>query len=170
MRNYIADAGNRRRPARTSVERDAADLYGVMTELMRVYQFRDRDRVGYHGFTITQLYVMEILIRAGPLALNELAGEMRLDKSTLSRVVAGLESKGAVSRTSNPADGRSILLEATPSGRRRYERIEAELVAENARVLSGFTPAARRQLIVLIDALTRAARARELARVQEAQP
>jgi DNA-binding MarR family transcriptional regulator len=152
------------------VERDAADLYGVMTELMRVYQFRDRDRVGYHGFTITQCYVVEVLIRAGPLTLNELAGEMLLDKSTLSRVVAGLESQQAVSRMSNPADGRSIVLEATPSGRRRYERIEAELVAENARVLSGFTPAARRQLIVLIDALTRAARARELARVHEAQP
>jgi DNA-binding MarR family transcriptional regulator len=170
MRNYMAGMKDRRRPASASLERDAAELYGVMTELLRVYQYRDRDRAGYHDFTITQCYVLEILIRTGPLTLNELAGEMRLDKSTLSRVVAGLESKQAVKRTANPADGRSILLEATSSGRRRYQRIEAELIAENAGVLSGFTPAARRQLLVLIEALTRAARAREVARVQEAQP
>jgi hypothetical protein len=34
-------------------------------------------------------------------------------------------------------------------------------------VLSSFTPAARRQLVVLIDALARAARERELAQVAE---
>jgi DNA-binding MarR family transcriptional regulator len=170
MRNYMPGMKERRRPASASLERDAGELYGVMTELLRVYQYRDRDRAGYHDFTITQCYVLEILIRAGPLTLNELAAEMRLDKSTLSRVVAGLESKQAVKRTANPADGRSILLEATSSGRRRYDRIEAELINENARVLSGFTAAARRQLLVLIEALTRAARAREVVRVHEAQP
>ena len=166
MRNYIEEKG-RRRAGRASLERDAAALYGVMTELLRVYQFRDRDRVGYHGLTITQCYVLEILIRRGPLTLNELAAEMYLDKSTLSRVVGGLERKYAVKRKSNPADGRSILLEATPSGTGRYERAEKDIVAENARVLSGFSQASRRQLVELIDALVRAARERELEQVAE---
>jgi len=110
-----------------------------MTELLRVYQFRDRDRIGYHGLTITQCYVLEILVRGGSLTLNELAAAMCLDKSTLSRVVDGLERKHAVKRTSNPADGRSTLIEATHSGARRYEQVEAHIVAENAKVLAGFT-------------------------------
>lgn len=151
--------------APASLERDAAALYGAMTELLRVYQFRDRDRVGYHGLTITQCYVLEILIRRGPLTLNELVGEMRLDKSTLSRVVDGLERKLAVKRASNPADGRSTLIEVTRSGTRRYERVEADIVTENAEVLSGFTPAVRRQLVSLIAALTQAARERQLTQV-----
>jgi MarR family transcriptional regulator, 2-MHQ and catechol-resistance regulon repressor len=138
-----------------------------MTELLRVYQFRDRDRVGYHDLTVTQCYVLEILIRRGPLTLNELAAEMRLDKSTLSRVVDGLERKQAVKRASNPADARSTLIDATRAGTRRYERVEADLVAENAEVLSGFTAAVRRQLVGLIAALARAARERQLARVDE---
>ncbi len=138
-----------------------------MTEMLRVYQFRDRDRVGHHGLTITQCYVIEILNRRGPLTLNELAAEIGLNKSTLSRVVDGLQKKQAVKRTSNPADGRSILLEATASGAHRYARVEADIVAENAKVLSGFTPAARRQLVVLIDALVQAARERELAETAE---
>src|SRR5262245_64316313 len=135
MRNYLHETRNEPRSGSAALERDAAALYGVMTELLRVYQFRDRDRVGYHGLTITQTYVLEILSRRGALTLNELAAEMRLDKSTLSRVVGGLERKGVVKRTSNPADGRSILLQTTASGGRRYQRVEAELVAENAQVL-----------------------------------
>jgi DNA-binding MarR family transcriptional regulator len=166
MHNYL-DEAQRAPAAPASLQRDAADLYGSMTEFLRVYQFRDRDRVGYHGLTITQCYVLEILIRRGALTLNELAAEMRLDKSTLSRVVGGLENKREITRTSNPADGRSILLEATPSGVRRYQRVEADIVAENAQVLAGFSPAARRQIIVLIDALVQAARERELEEVDE---
>jgi DNA-binding MarR family transcriptional regulator len=138
-----------------------------MTELLRVYQFRDRDRLGYHDLTITQCYVLDILVRRGPLSLNELAADMLLDKSTLSRVVDGLEKQRAVKRTSHPADGRSTLIEATRSGASRYARVEADLVAENAKVLSGFTAPVRRQLVALIAELTRAARERQLAQVAE---
>jgi len=167
MINYIESHGKRGAVKQPPLERDAAALYGVMTELLRVYQFRDRDRVGYHGLTITQCYVLDILIRRGSLTLNELAAAMCLDKSTLSRVVDALERKHAVKRTSNPADGRSTLIEATRSGTRRYERVEADIVAENAKVLSGFSPPVRRQVVVLIDALARAARERQLAQVAE---
>ena len=153
--------------SRASLDADAASLYRVMTELLRVYQFRDRDRVGYHDLTITQCYVLDILVRRGPLSLNELAAEMLLDKSTLSRVVDGLENQRAVKRTTHPADGRSTLIEPTRSGASRYARVEADLVAENAKVLSGFTAPVRRQLVSLIAELTRAARERQLAQVAE---
>jgi len=59
------------------------------------------------------------------------------------------------------------LIEATRSGTRRYERVEADIVGENAKVLSGFSAPVRRQLVVLIDALARAARERQLAQVAE---
>ena len=142
--------------------RDAAALYRVMTELLRVYQFRDRDRVGYHDLTITQCYVLEILVRRGALTLNDLAAEMYLDKSTTSRVVDGLERQRAIKRLANPADGRSTLIEATAAGARRYARVEADIVAENTKALAGFPPLVRRQLLTLVAELTRAARHRQL--------
>jgi MarR family transcriptional regulator, 2-MHQ and catechol-resistance regulon repressor len=146
----------------SSLTQDASALYQVMTELLRAYQFRDRDRLGYHGLTITQSYVLHILIQRGPLTLNELAAEMHLDKSTLSRMVDGLEGKQAVRRTANPADDRSTLIEATRSGTQRHERVEADIVAENAKLLSAFTAPTRRQLLVLIQLLTQAVRQRRL--------
>jgi MarR family transcriptional regulator, 2-MHQ and catechol-resistance regulon repressor len=167
MRNDMVAMPRAGRPG-AALERDATDLYKAMTELLRVYQFRDRDRVGYHDLTVTQCYVLEILIRSGALTLNELAVQMCLDKTTMSRVVAGLETKRAVKRTANPRDGRSILLQATALGTRWYKRIEADLIAENAAVLTDFTADSRRQLVVLLEALTRAARQRQLQEVEEA--
>ena len=161
-------------PARSAVtaqgaalRRDAAALYDAMTELLRFYQFRDRDKMGYHGLTITQCYVLDLLIRRGVLTLNELAAGMHLDKSTLSRVVDGLERKRAVRRTVNRADRRSTHIQATASGKRRYARVQADLVTENGNVLAEFSTSARRQLIDMISALTRAARTRRLSEVAE---
>jgi DNA-binding MarR family transcriptional regulator len=133
-----------------------------MTELLRVYQFRDRDRVGYHGLTITQCYVLDLLIQRGPLTLNQLAAGIQLDKSTLSRVVDSLAAKRAVKRTDNPADGRSILLHATEAGRARYRQVQEDIVAENEKLLVDFPAGTRRQLVALIARLSRAAQARRL--------
>jgi len=138
-----------------------------MTDLLRVYQFRDRDRLGYYGLTITQHYVLDILIQQGPLTLNELVAEMGLDKSTLSRVLDVLERKHAARRVANPADGRSTLIEVTRSGREKRGRAVADLVAENAVVLSTFARGTRRRFVDLIAALTSAARRRQLERMNE---
>src|SRR5262249_51206649 len=137
------------------------------TELLRIYQFRDRDKVGYHGLTITQSYTMEIVMRRGRVTLNDLAAELGLDKSTVSRVVDGLERKRAIHRVPNIHDGRSLLIEATASGADRRRRIEADIIAENAKVLAAFSPTARRQIVPIIRALSRAAKNRALERVEE---
>ena len=104
----------------------------------------------------------DLLIREGPLTLNQLAAGIQLDKSTLSRVVDGLERKRAVRRAANPTDGRSILLQATDLGRERYARVKADIVAENEKLLTGFPAETRRQLVELIARLSRAAQARRL--------
>lgn len=159
MSNYIS---LRRAPGPARLRRDAADLYGVMTELLRVYQFRDRDRVGYHGLTITECYVLDLLIQQGPLTLNQLAAGIQLDKSTLSRVVDSLEAKRALKRTDNPADGRSILIQPTEAGRARYRLVREDIVAENEKLLADFPAGTRRKLVELIARLSRAAQARRL--------
>src|SRR5688572_17109357 len=112
------------RPAqRAQLEADAASLHEALSELVRVYQFRDRDRICCHDVSVTQCYAIEALVRRGPSGLNELAAELYLDKSTASRVVATLRRKGYVARAAHPEDGRAIVLSVTASGRRLHDRI-----------------------------------------------
>ena len=69
-----------------SATADAAELYDALAALVRVYQFRDRDRICCHDVSVTQCYAMEALLKIGPCSLNALAAELYLDKSTASRV------------------------------------------------------------------------------------
>jgi MarR family transcriptional regulator, 2-MHQ and catechol-resistance regulon repressor len=139
---------------------EARAFHRVLTELLRLYQFRDRDRVCCHDISVTQYYALESLILAGPSMMNELAAALFLDKSTASRVVDGLEKKGYVERRSHPSSRRAVLLQATVAGERLYAVIERELVAEMARLLAGFEPEVRHAMTGVLEALLGAATAR----------
>jgi MarR family transcriptional regulator, 2-MHQ and catechol-resistance regulon repressor len=139
------------------LDADAVDLHAALSELVRVYQFRDRDRICCHDISVTQCYALEALLRRGPSGLNELAAELYLDKSTASRVVATLERKKYVTRERHPDDGRAVVLSASPAGRRLYERIRTDLVAETRDLLQDFEPEVRKGAARLILRLARAA-------------
>jgi DNA-binding MarR family transcriptional regulator len=142
------------------LEADATALHEALSELVRVYQFRDRDRICCHDISVTQCYALEALLRRGPSGLNELASELYLDKSTASRVVAALERKRYVARAPHPQDGRAIVLTVTPAGRRLHDRIRADLIAEAGHLLQDFEPEVRRGAARLLLRLARAAAAR----------
>ena len=142
---------------KTRLEADAAALHEALSELVRVYQFRDRDRICCHDISVTQCYALEALVRRGPSGLNEVAAELYLDKSTASRVVAALQRKRYVSRAAHPEDGRAIVLTVTPAGRRLYDRIRADLIQETKRLLEDEGPEVREGAARLIRRLARAA-------------
>ncbi|MEW6743829.1 MAG: MarR family transcriptional regulator [Planctomycetota bacterium] len=139
------------------LDRDAWDLHEALAELVRVYQFRDRERICCHDISVTQCYALSALIRRGPLKLGELAAELYLDKSTASRVVDSLERKGYVRRASDRADGRALRLQVTVKGKGVHARIEADLVAGVRALVADLDPDVRQAAARLIARLARAA-------------
>ena len=141
----------------SALERDAAALHRALSELVRAYQFRDREQICCHDISVSQCYALEALVRRGPLTLNEVAAQLFLEKSTASRMVDGLEAKGYLTRAPHPADRRALQLAVTPAGRALYERIEAELVEQEMQLLSRFQPEVRQALARLLGQLAEAA-------------
>jgi MarR family transcriptional regulator, 2-MHQ and catechol-resistance regulon repressor len=148
------------RPADLQLVRDAAQLHQALSDLVRVYQFRDRDRICCHDVSVTQCYALEALVRLGPRTLNELAAELYLDKSTASRVVTALERKRYVARAPHPQDRRALLLTPTAAGRRLHDRIRRELLSEEQELVRDFPPRVRQAAARLLARLARAAEAR----------
>ena len=138
---------------------DAEELYDAMEDLLRVYQFRDRDRICCFDVSVSQCYALEGLVRRGGMTLNDLAAYLYLDKSTASRVVDALERKGYVARTPHPKDRRSLLLEATAAGRSLEGKIRESILAEERELIADFTPEVRQAMTQLIRRLARAAAA-----------
>ena len=135
----------------------ARDLHEALSELVRVYQFRDRDRICCHDVSVTQCYAIDALLRRGPGTLNDLARELYLDKSTASRVVATLVRKKYVARAAHPHDGRAVVLSVTAAGRRLHERIQGDCIGEARELLQDVEPAVREAAARLIRRLARAA-------------
>lgn len=148
---------------------DARSLHRSLSELIRLVQFRDRDRICCHDVSVSQCYALESVVRTGPLTVNRLADSLYLDKSTTSRLVDGLEAKDYVLRRRHPDDGRAVLVEATAAGRQLHRRIESELIEENRRVLSEMDAELRAAVVPLLDRLVRTA-AERIARGPGCEP
>jgi len=141
---------------------DARAVHEALSDLVRVYQFRDRDRICCHDVSVTQCYALEALIRRGPVTLGEVAAELYLDKSTASRVIGTLVKKRYVTRSPHPTDGRAVLLRPTAAGERLYGMIRKDLVEEEKALLSDFEPKVRKAAAQIIARLARAAALRTL--------
>lgn len=143
-----------------AADASAEELHEALSALIRVYQFRDRDRICCHDVSVTQCYALEALVKLGACTLNELAAELYLDKSTASRVVATLERKKYVTRRPHPDDARATQLEPTAAGRRLHDRIRTDLVAEQEAMTADLDPAVRRGMLVMLRRLTTSVAAR----------
>lgn len=69
------------------------------------------------GVTPSQYSALSLLGRHGPLRLGELARREHISKSTVTRLVAGLERAGLVLRTEDDTDARSALVDLSRPGR-----------------------------------------------------
>jgi len=134
---------------------DAQRLSGALSELLRVVQFRDRDRACCYDISVSQCYALKGVADAGALTMNELAAHLYLDKSTASRVANGLVTKGLLTKERDSEDGRIVHLVASAEGREICSRIEADLVGEYVALLEDFGPEVRAAITRLVGRLGR---------------
>lgn len=139
---------------------DAEALNAALADLVRVYQFRDRDRICCFDISVTQCYALEALADQGPMRSQTLAGLLLLDKSTTTRVIDALERKGYVERSPEEEDARAVSLRITTSGRSLYETINRGLIAQQAEMLADLDPQVRASVTDVIRRLAKAAEAR----------
>ncbi len=142
------------------LQTDAIALHQALSQLLRVYQYRDRDQICCHDISVTQCHALELLSQRGPVRSQALAEALRLDKSTTTRVVDALVRKGYASRLTDPEDARARCLSVTPAGRTLYEQINAELVSQQQDILSDLDPKIRSAAIEVIRKLAVAANRR----------
>src|SRR3990172_7297538 len=95
----------------------AERLHRLMQDLVRRYQFRDRNRICCFGISVSGCYVLDELAGSGDQTMQALAGRMYLSVSTMTRVVGQLVRKGYIARRRDAEDGRVVWVSITPKGK-----------------------------------------------------
>ena len=140
--------------------RDAQRLSEAVEDLLRVVQFRDRDRACCYDISVSQCYALERVVGAEGLTVNELAASLYLDKSTASRIANSLVDKQYLARARDPEDGRVVRLVPTQAGSELCQRILADITEDYAEMLAEFSPEVRAGIVRLVARLGRSFAAR----------
>lgn len=172
MATSRADAGppGRWRPPRDSVDsllaewadqRTGLDFspVAVITRLYRVRAHLDAHLATVfrqYGLSNSDFAVLVSLRRAGePYRLSQsvLMADLQLTSGTISVRIQRLERMRLVRRHADPADGRSVLVELTAEGVRRFDAVAPAHLANEERLLSALSPADRATLAALLRRL-----------------
>ena len=136
-----------------SLQEQAQRLYSVFAELVRAYQFRDREGICSHGLSVSQCYALDTLDTRGAMTMGELADHLRLETSTMTRVMDGLVAGKLAVRAADPRDRRVCRVQTSRKGRSLVSRIRNELILEHKLVLKEIPSESREAVIKAVSLL-----------------
>ncbi len=105
------------------------------------------------GLTTPQYTVLAALERQWELSASDLARQFGMTAQTVNVLVKGLEKSGLVRRSPHPDHGRILRLTLTPRGRKALAHGREIALGIQRRALDSLTPADRRRLTALLEAL-----------------
>ncbi len=117
-----------------------------------VTQLYDR-HLARSGLRTSQYGILARLKRFGPMTINELAGELVMDRTTLGRNIRPLERDGLISITPGRSDRRIKELRLTGAGEARFEESRRAWVEAQRSFETGFGPERSAELRRLLRAL-----------------
>jgi DNA-binding MarR family transcriptional regulator len=123
-------------------------LVDALAQLTFAVQGRLGRIAATHGLSIVQTRLLGILRDRQP-TINELAGFLQLDKSSITGLVDRAEERGLVRRVASTLDGRSVHVRITAAGRALLERETATFEEEIAVLVSDLSPSERSRLSFL---------------------
>lgn len=103
--------------------------------------------------TQSQLSVLAVLFRDGPMGIGVLAAAERVKPPTVTRIVDHLEERGLVSREPDPHDGRCVRVRLTAAGDDLVSGTRRRRDAYLARRLADLAPADRDRVADAVDLL-----------------
>lgn len=108
--------------------------------------------------SVAEAHALMELARDAPASQNDLAVQLGLEKSTVSRLVGHLEDRGWVDRRRSELDGRALQLSLTSDGRRIAAQVAAARARKMALVLGAVPENQREAVIKALDTLVEAMR------------
>jgi DNA-binding MarR family transcriptional regulator len=138
------------------VTKDVQQFHSLIIKLIKKYQFRDRNEVTSWGISVSQCYVLETLHFNGALTVNNLADQMHLTISTITRLIDQLEGKKMVKREQDKNDLRVRLIKLTAKGEKVFLKSWENVFESEKNIFKNIKPGHRKVLLKLLKDLNNA--------------
>jgi DNA-binding MarR family transcriptional regulator len=137
----------------------AEELQRQLVDFIRAFGLHQPDRTACgQPISTSEAHALSVLAESGPVRISELAQELMLEKSTVSRIVASMTQRGWVRSTTDATDGRARLVGLTGPGRRAASRLKTARTTHLQAVLDAVDPIRRDEVVQGLAELARAAR------------
>jgi DNA-binding MarR family transcriptional regulator len=135
----------------------AADLAQSMVSLVRAFGLhRPTETPCGEAIPVGEAHALMDLAQDGPMSHGRLATCLRLEKSTVSRLVRQLEKRGWIERYGASGDGRVVLIRLTRKGRRAASRLDNARRAKFETLLAAIPTDKRSSTIAALEVLRKA--------------
>lgn len=135
----------------TSQEQSLLALEYELTTLVRVLEALSRSR----NYPLERAhYLLLLQLRGGPQSIGELATNLLLDNSTVTRQVNAMLKNNLIEKIPNPNDGRSALVSSTQMGRSQAEAMHHLRLTRLETTLKKWSGDDKQALADLIHCLT----------------
>lgn len=108
-----------------------------------------------HHLTLNEWRVLVVVATRGEANAAALAQAIGLDKMSVSRALAGLERRGRIVRSPDPADGRRAVVRLSAAGRSLYRTVGASGLEREARVFAALDDGERATMQRYVERLLR---------------
>ncbi|MEE4012469.1 helix-turn-helix domain-containing GNAT family N-acetyltransferase [Roseibium sp. FZY0029] len=101
-----------------------SDIRAASRQLVREFGFLDKTIAGTDLSGSGVHAMMEIGLNPG-ITAKEISARLKLEKSTISRLLKSLEARGDITQTRSDSDGRSFGLTLTEAGKATFSKIDS---------------------------------------------
>ena len=142
-------------PAVERVEPLAEGICDRISVISRRLMLQSKRSLDHHDITWRDWQVLTNLVLGGetPRSPSDLASTLMVTTGAMTNVLDRLEAASLIRRLRNPADRRSVIVEATDAGVAVWYAAVNELGAQEAEVVSVLTASEQRQLNSLLRKL-----------------
>jgi DNA-binding MarR family transcriptional regulator len=136
--------------------RQLQDLFGEFLQALGLHR-PDQMPTGF-SLTLSEMFALLALSAEAPISQQELAEQLHLEKSTVSRLITHLEQRGWVKRARDLHDTRMFRLQLSDAGHKQASCLAESLAERHQRLLEALKPDEQEALAYGLSALIRALR------------
>jgi len=138
-----------------SFTQDVKEFHNTIIEIIKKYQFRDRNEITCYGISVSQCYILETLYSHGSMTMKDLSCKMHLAISTITRVVDQLEKNKYVIRAQDKIDTRKRNIKLTKKGENIFLKSWESVFESEKEIFERIKPEHRKLLINLLKDLNK---------------